>query len=134
MMKEIMTGALVAAVVLTAGVALAQSGPGAGPGGGRYWGASAASVKKFHKETLALRDELAAKRIDLQEAYDQPEPDQARIASLRKDIVDIEAKIQVVADKYGVRQWSHGYGRGMMHGWDGPRHAHGPGAGCCGCW
>jgi hypothetical protein len=133
-MKGITRGALAAVIVLTAGIAVAQGGPSAAPGPGRYGGASAATMKKFQKETLALRDELVAKRLDLEEEYDKPEPDQARIASLRKDIVDIEAKIQTAADKYGVRPWGRGYGRGMMYGWNGPGHTYGPGAGCGCCW
>ena len=144
-MKRTTWGVLMAAVVLTAGVALAGDGPGTGYGPGRS-GASAASVKKFQKETLSLRDDLGAKQADLQEEYDKPEPDAARIASLRKDIVDIEARIQIAADKYAVRSWGRGYGRGMgygygrgpmhgydrsmMHGWDGPGYQ---GYGC-GCW
>lgn len=133
-MKRIIGGVVMAAVVLVGGAALAASDPpGPGYGPGRHSGASAASMKKFQKETLGLRDELATKRIDLQEEYDKPESDSARIASLKKEIVDIEAKIQVSADKYGVRSWGRGHGRGMMTGWDGQGHARGPGAGC-GCW
>ncbi len=133
-MTRLMAGALAAVVVLTAGVALAQGGPGAGPGPGYRGAASSASLKKFQRETLALRDELAAKRVDLEDEYDKAEPDQSRIASLRKDIVDIEAKIQAAAGKYGVRPGGR-YGRGMMRGWDGPGYARGSGPGCgCGRW
>jgi hypothetical protein len=90
-------------------------------------------VKKFQRETLALRDELAAKRVDLEDEYDKAEPDRARVASLRKDIVDLEAKIQTVADKHGIRPWGRGHGRGMMRGWDEAGYARGSGCGC-GWW
>jgi flagellar motility protein MotE (MotC chaperone) len=121
-MKSMVVGALAAAVVLTGGVALAQSGSGAGPDPGHHGAASSASVKKFQRETLALRDELAAKRVDLEDEYDKAEP----------DIVDIEAKIQTVADKYAIRPWGRGHRGGMMHGWDGAGYARGSGGGC-GC-
>jgi hypothetical protein len=97
---------------------------GGGPGHGT--GTSAASMRKFQKETLGLRDELAAKRLDLQEEHDKAEPNSGRISSLKKDVADIEAKIQAAADKYGVRSWGRGHGRGMMHAHDG--------SGSCGCW
>lgn len=121
-MKRLMYGVLAAAVVLSAGVAVAQAAPGSGgPSGG-----SAASMRKFQKDTLALRDDLAAKRVDLREEQNKPEPDAARIASLRKDIVDLETKIDTAANKYGVRAWGRGHGRGMMHAGKGPG-----GCGCC---
>lgn len=123
-MKRILGAAVAAAIALTGGVALAH-GPGTGDGPG-YMGTSAASMRKFQKETLGLRDELAAKRLDLQEEYDKAEPNSGRIASLKKDVADIEAKIQAAADKYGVRSWGHGHGRGMMHAQNG--------SGSCGCW
>jgi len=122
-MKRITYGALAAAVMLTAGVAVAHDPSSSS---GDHTGASSASVRKFQKETLALRDELAAKRVDLREENNKPEPDSARISSLRKDIVDLETKIQSAADKYGVGAWGRGHGHGMM------MHA-GNGSGGCGC-
>ncbi len=127
-MKSIIGAVVVAAVVLTAGVAVAWDGPWMGRGPDRWSGASAGNLKKFQKETLALRDELAAKQVDLAEEYDKAEPDGARIAALRKEIVDIEVKIQASADKHGVRPWGRGYGRGMMGG------SSGGGCGCGHCW
>lgn len=120
-----MLGIVIAVVAVTGGAAAAWDGPCMGYGGGRWSGASAASVKKFQKETLALRDELAGKRVDLEEEYDKPAPDGARVASLRKEIVDLEAKIQAAAEKNGLPRSYRG--RGMMRG------AYGPGGGC-GCW
>lgn len=116
-----LTGVIVVAVMMLAGgAALAQ---GTSPGAG--------AARKYQKETLSLRDELAAKQLDLEAEYDKSQPDPARIASLRKEIIDLEARIQVVADNYGVRSWGRGYGRGMMYGsWGGS----GYGWGCGGCW
>ena len=115
---------VVAAMLLASGVAIAQ-------GTGQRGSPGATAMKKYQKETLSLRDDLAAKQVDLEAEYDKPEPDPARIASLRKEIVDLEARIQTVADNYGVRPWGSGHGRGMMrgsYGWGGWDH------GCCGCW
>ena len=123
-MKKIAGVLAVAAVLLVSGAALAHDG-WMGPGPGHHGGASAAAVRKFQKETLSLRDDLAAKQVDLAEEYDKESPDQARIASIRKDIADLEAGIQAAADKYGVRRW--GSGRGMM----GMRDGH---CGCGHCW
>jgi hypothetical protein len=126
-MKGIVGGIVVAAVLLTAGVALACDGPWMGYGAGRagsYGAANATAMKKFQKETLSLRDDLAARQVDLAEEYDKAEPDAGRIAAIRKDIVDIEAKIEAAADKHGLRHWGRGHGRGMMAA----------GAGRCGCW
>lgn len=123
-MKRI-AGVLVAFGVLFAGgVALAH-----GNGPDHQAGPDTAAVRKFQKETLALRDELAAKRLDLDAEYQKAEPDTARIATLRKEIVDLEAKIQVVADRNGYRSWGRGHDHGMMYrdaGWDG--------CGCGHCW
>jgi hypothetical protein len=122
-MKRLLGVVVVAAMMLAGGAALAQ-------------GASAGTMRKYQKETLNLRDELAAKQLDLEAEYDKPQPDQARIASLRKDIVDLETRIQAVADNNGVRSWGRGRGRGMMYGsygWDGYGGG-GYGGGGCGCW
>jgi hypothetical protein len=111
-MKRI-AGVLVAfGMTFAGGVALAH-----GNGADHHAATDTGAVKKFQKETLALRDELATKRLDLQAEYEKAQPDTARIAALRKEIVDLEAKIEVVGDKYGVRSWGRGHDRGMM-AWD----------------
>lgn len=125
-MKKILGGILVAAVLLTAGVAAACDYCWSGHGPGHQAGASSAAMKKFHKDTLALRDDLAEKQVDLAVEYDKAQPDAGRIAAIRKDIVDIEAKLQAAADKHGVRQGGRGHGRWMADG-RGDR-------GGCGCW
>ena len=112
-------------MVLAAGMAVAWDGYGPE----YYGGAGTGALKKFHKETLGLRDELVTKQMDLDAEYQKPESDPARIAALRKDIVDLQAKIQVAGDKYGILAWGRGYGRGTMYrqaGWDG--------CGCGDCW
>jgi peptidoglycan hydrolase CwlO-like protein len=133
-MKKIMGALLAAAVVAAAGVTLAADPPASAPG--RPGAASSSSLRTYQKETLGLRDELAAKRADLDDEYAKPEPDSARIASLKKEIASLDTKIQVAADKYGVQPCGRGYGRGMMRGMmrsgNGPAFARGSGPGC-GC-
>ena len=127
-MKKITGVVVAAAMMLTSGVALAQ-------GTGSNTGPSAGAMKKFQKETLNLRDELAAKQLDLEAEQDKAQPDPARISSLRKEIVDLEGRIQVVANNYGVRPWGRGHRHGMMH--DASYGSGGWGYGCgydCGCW
>lgn len=86
------------------------------PGGnyGMGYGASenVETMKKFQKETLGLRDELMIKQLELQNEYSKPQPDYNRIGTLRKEIVDIQTKIQASADKYGLPAWGSGYGKG----------------------
>lgn len=121
-MKKILGGVVVAAVLLAAGVATACDwcyGHAGGSGRG-----TPAAMRTFHKETVGLREDLAARQIDLAEEYDKDHADPARIAALRKEIVDIEAKLQVAADKSGLRPWGPGRGHAMMAG----------GSGRCGCW
>ncbi len=128
-MKKV-TGVVMASMVVLvlASAAFAWwDGPGMGYGPGYYSGANAETMRKYQKETLSLRDDLASKQLDLQVEYDKPVPDAARIASIRKDIADIEAKIQVVADNYGVSSWGHGPRGGMMMS----RGMMGGGRNCC---
>lgn len=125
-MKKILGVIAVAAVLLTAGVAVACDGPwmGHGPGYmGQYRGDNPAGMKKFQQETLSLRDDMAGKQIDLGVEYDKAAPDAGRIAALRKDVADIEAKLQAAADRHGVRGWSRNSGNWMADG-----------RGGCGCW
>ncbi len=121
-MKRIVGTLLAVAVVLAGGVALAADAPAAGA-----TPSSGAAVRKFQKDTFALRDELAAKRADLQDEYDQPQPNTARIAALEKDIVDLQARIGAAAQRNGLRGPRHG--RGMGYG----RMGYGGGPGSCGC-
>lgn len=113
-MKKTMVIGLMAAVLILTGSAVYAWWGGYEPGYGA--GANVETVRKFQKETLSLRDELMVKNLELQSEYDKPVPDTARIASLKKEVIDIQAKIQVVADKHGIPAWGPGSGRGMMAG------------------
>lgn len=102
-----------------ASVAFAQMGWGSGYGRGYQGSGSTQQVnvenlKKFQKETLGLRDELISKRAELQNEYNKQAPDTARIADLRKQMIDIQAQLQKGAEKNGLPAWGQGYGRGRM--------------------
>lgn len=127
MKKSIIIGlALVVGIILTSAVYAIDPRGGHGmshstPAGG--YGTSATTtdidaVKKFQKETLPLRDELVTKKLELQNEYSKDTPDKGRISTLRKEIVDIELKIQEKADAAGLSTWADGMmGHGMMgHG------------------
>ena len=77
-------------------------------------GTNVETMKKFQKETLALRDELMTKNLELRNEYSKSVPDTGRIATLRKEIIDLETKIQNIADKYNMT--SYGRMGGMMMG------------------
>ena len=130
-MKKI---ALIAMVVVAAGVLLTGMAYAYWCGGyGMQQGTSPQieNVEKFQKETLTLRDELIAKKLELRNEYSKPNPDPNRIATLQKEIVEYRTKIQEIANKYGV----HGFGPiggKMRHGMRGTRSVT---RGCpMGCW
>ncbi len=115
--------AVAAAALIVAGLAFAQMGGGWGPGMGcNYergcYGANGTvnteNLKKFQKETLSMRDELIANQVELSNEYAKPSPDAARVADLRKRMIDTQTKIQQVAEKYGLPAWRQGYGCGSM--------------------
>ncbi len=140
---------LVAAFVVTAGLllgsmAFAAWGPGygAGPGGQ----VDVQALRNFQKETLSLRDEMMAKRLELRNEFSKEKPDQNRIATLQKEMIDLRTKIQESAQKNGLPD--KGFGRmgrgGYSQGCGGPGFGggYGPGrmagrggygAGCGGC-
>ena len=129
---------LVAALVLTAGLlmgsmAFAAWGPGCGPGAGGQVDVQA--FRNFQKETLPLRDEMMVKRLELRNEFTKEKPDQNRIATLQKEMIDLRTKIQDSAQKNGLPNW--GQGRMMGRGGHGPgrmagRGGYGPGCGGCG--
>ena len=99
-----------------------EGGYGWGPRGGygmNYGTTNVDRLRSFQKETLGLRDELAAKRFELQNEYNKPTYDSKRIATLRREVVDLESKIQEVSYKNGVPSW--GATGGMM----GPMYGYG---------
>ncbi len=105
MRKATIISLILAVGLLTAGVVYAcwgtYGGYGYGYGPGYGTAANVDAVKKFQKETLSLRDNLMTKNFELQNEYNKPAPDHNRIASLRKEIIDLQADIQAAADKHG---------------------------------
>lgn len=110
-MKRAMTVVVMVAIALFASTAVYAWWGGYGMGYGT--GANVETMKKFQKETLSLRDELMTKQLELQNEYGKSVPDTGRIVALKKEIIDLEAKIQGIADKYNMPSGSS-MGRGMM--------------------
>jgi len=109
----------IAVLIVAGGLVLTSVIYAHSPWGGHRMGGFTSTdidaVKKFQKETLSLRDELITKRLELQKEYTKDSPDKGRIATLRKEIIDIELKIQEKADEAGLSRWDFGMmGRGMM--------------------
>lgn len=114
-MKRVMMIVVVAAVALLASTAVYAWWGGYGMGYGT--GSNIETMKKFQKETLNLPDELMTRNIELQNEYSKSVPDTDRIVTLKKEIIDLEAKIQGIADKYNMPSSGHMggmMGRGMM--------------------
>ena len=93
--------------------------PGYGPQKGTVCDVDPAKVKKFHKETVSLRDQLVTKKLELRREFARKHPDRVRIASIQKEIVEIRAKIMKMADAAGMPgslcrfrgcSWSQGIG------------------------
>ncbi len=130
-MKKVSVVAMVVAVGFLLSTVAYAAWQGYGPGSGQ---ADVNALKQFQKETLPLRDELAAKRLDLWNEYNQQKPDQSKIATLQKDIIDLQTKIQAAAEKQGLPAYGpwmrggyggYGMGQGRMYG----RGGYGPGYG-----
>lgn len=99
MKKIIVTGlAVLIGLFLTSAVYAWWDGYGMGSGAGT----NVETMKKFQKETLNLRDELMTKQMELQNEFNKPVPDTNRIVALKKEIIDLQAKIRTVAEKYGL--------------------------------
>ncbi len=111
-MKRSVTAVLVVVVALLLASAGYAWWGGYGMG---YYGtvANPDLVQKFQSETLSLRDALLTKQMELQNEYYKPVPDTNRIASIRKDIIDLQARMQAVAAKYGLPAWGPMGGRMM---------------------
>ncbi len=127
MKKRLMVLLVAVLTLLLSGIALAWWGD-------MWEGADVEKVKKFQKETLSLRDELITKRLELRKEFESEKPDWQRIAQLRKDIIDIQTKIQEIATKYDL-PFDYGMKGGKKH-----RMRHGMMGGCgmgmmdgCGC-
>ena len=145
-MKKVLVAALVVAVGFSIGsMAYAAWGGANGPGPGGQVDVKA--LRDFQKETLPLRDELMAKRVEIQNEFAKESPDRNRIATLQKEMIDLRTKIQDAAQKHGLpargqgwmmggggygQGYRGGYGPGRMMGRDGygPVSRGGYGGGC----
>ena len=117
MKRSIVVTVLAAALGLfIAGGAYAWWGGGYGMGYGT--GTNVETMKKFQSETLSLRDAIMTKNLELQNEYNKPAPNTNRIATLQKEIIDLQAKIQAVAEKHGITAGGAmgGHMGGMMMG------------------
>jgi zinc resistance-associated protein len=129
-MKKVTVATLVMAFGLVLLGSAAFAGMGMGPGSGNgpcaYGAGQATAVKidptalrAFQKETLPLRDEVMAKRVEIRNEFTKEKPDQTKIATLQKDIIDLRAKIRTAAEKnglpagFGQRMAGRGHGYGM---------------------
>jgi zinc resistance-associated protein len=86
------------------------------------------ALRQFQKETLPLRDEMMAKRLEIRNEYSQAKPNLDRIATLQKEMIDLRTKIQVAAEKNGLPAWGPGSAMGRGAGF-GPGRGMGPDAG-----
>ena len=113
-MKKMIVAILAVALLVTAGVAMAQGwGRGAGYGPGEYGpghgprGAWAglnltpeqkqkmqALQEKFLKENLPLRNEMQIKQLELRTLWAQSNPDEEKILSKQKEINALRAQLQ----------------------------------------
>lgn len=121
-MKRVILITLSVLLILGLGASVYARGPW-GYGGWDYSdmsGVDIEKVKKFQKETLSLRDELHIKKLELRQEYDKEKPDLDRIAQLRKEIIDLQTRIQKIASSYGLPAMGPGgcgkMGRGPMFG------------------
>jgi hypothetical protein len=113
----IAVGIVLSLSLLAAGGVFARGGDGYGMREGRGSGCWSDTDKapvdteamlKFRKETLPLRDDLMAKRLELNQEYGKENPDTERIAKIRKEIVDVQMSIEKVAEKYGIEDSRQG--------------------------
>jgi len=117
-MKKMIVGLMVVALLVTAGMAMAQGwgrgmgygpgpgteyGPGYGPRGS--WGANLnltpeqnqklqAMRESFFKETLSLRNEMQVKQLELRTLWAQTNPDQEKILAKQKELNALKAQMQ----------------------------------------
>lgn len=60
------------------------------------------TLREFQKQTLAQRDELMVKQLELRQEHAKANPDQERLAALQKKADELQAGIQSAADKNGL--------------------------------
>jgi hypothetical protein len=141
-MKKLMVVALIVVFgALLSTVAVAAWTKGQGPGPDAQVDVNA--FRNFQKETLPLRDEMAVKRLELRNEFSKSNPDQAKIAALKEEMIALRTQISDAAKKNGLpdRGFGPGYaGRGgngpgncggFGRGGNGPGFGPGCGAGYC---
>jgi hypothetical protein len=141
-MKKLMVVALIVVFgALLSTVAVAAWTKGQGPGPDAQVDVNA--FRNFQKETLPLRDEMAVKRLELRNEFSKSNPDQAKIAALKGEMIALRTQISDAAKKNGLpdRGFGPGYaGRGgngpgncggFGRGGNGPGYGPGCGAGYC---
>jgi hypothetical protein len=129
--KSLAIVAVSVGLLVAAAVYAGSGGGNAGSGGGSYYGDPGSSVnvqsyRDFYKDTASLRDNLAEKEFELQQEYDMANPNPDRISVLRKEIVDLQSRIEKTASKHRLS------GRWMRH--NGMMWGGGYSGGGCGCW
>ena len=104
---------------------IAHAGFGNGRGGGcgdcAQQGGASDQFRKFQADTIDLRQEMMAKRFEVQRENLKGTPDNARIAALQGEIAAIQTKILDVRSKSGLPVGKGdgecgqrgGFGRGM---------------------
>jgi len=77
---------------------------------------------KFMTDTLALRQKMAAKAMELKTLYVQPKPDKAKIKALALELVDLRSAIaKKRIEAFSGLPIGPGFGRGgFRHGGFGP--------------
>ena len=122
-MKKIMVAVMIVALLVAAGLAMAQDSektPGVGMGygphsGGGHWGGHGlwkslnltpeqaekmkALRKGFFEQTLPLRNDLMSKKFELKALWLKPDPDEERILAKQKEISALKAQLGEIAIK-----------------------------------
>ena len=110
---------LVVALMVVFGALLSTAAVAAGPRGqepGPDTQVDVNAFRAFQKETLPLRDEMAAKRLELRNEFNKDTPDQTKIAALQKEMIDLRTKISDAAKKNGLPDGGFGPGYGGRGG------------------
>jgi hypothetical protein len=125
-----MTAVLMALTLAVSTLSVAEAGYGNGMGRGcgncPQVGTSSEQFRKFQSDTIDLRQEMMAKRFEIQRENLKGTPDKSKIASLQVDINSIQAKIQVIRNQsglpagkcdgeFGKKQGRHGRGMGFCN-------------------
>jgi hypothetical protein len=119
-MKRMIIGlSLVALLVVGAGSVLARGfGPGDCPYNGQGWGNTAGvqeNQRQFLEESLKLRQEMAAQKIELRTLLSGENPDQARVQELKDALTAKREQLGQIAAKHNV-EMMNGRGQGPKHG------------------